>query len=229
MHLEGHISQTKLLFTHWRENKETIGKMMPETLLERIAALSRSGIPHVDLVREFAIVYPKIEQALRLFPRANRNTLEKLERNENTDENRLSCSEAESSNLNPVQEKGRQSEGNSEPRKVRSNNLDDTSRLKEENFTPDAASSQLGRPSCAVIQVIDSDCAQKIREQRAVISAGSIGGASSIKNAVLGEMIGSLGTRLLLFENLSPDLMRTMIAAFLKNDAEVAHVASQRC
>jgi hypothetical protein len=228
MHLEDHISETKQLFTHWRENKETIGKMMPEALLERIAALSRSGVPHVDLVREFAIVYPKIEQALKLFPRANRNTLEKLDRKENTDENRLSCSEAEGSNLNPAQEKRRQSEGNSEPQEVMSNNLNDTSRPIEENFTPNAASAQHDRPRCAMIQVIDSDCAQKIRDHRAVISAGSIGGASPIKNAVLGEMVSSLGTRLLLFENLSPDLMRSMIAAFLKTDAEVAHVTSQR-
>jgi hypothetical protein len=228
MHLEDHISETKQLFTHWRENKETLGKIMPETLLERVAALSRSGVSHIWLIREFAIGYPKIEQALKLFPRANRNTLEKLSRKKNVEKNRLSCREAEDSSITPPQENQRQSQAKPAPQEAISKNLGATSGSIEENFTPDAVSTQHESPRCAVIQVIDAECVQRIREHRAVVAGGAKAEASLIKNAAVGEMVSSLGTRLLLFENLSPDLMRTMIAAFLQVDAEVAHVTSQR-
>jgi hypothetical protein len=242
MYLEDHIKETKQLFGAWRKNKQSAGERIPEALLERVAALSRSGVPHSDLSRAFGVGYAKIDQVLKLFPRANRNTLERLYRKEDIERIRANrCLPKTQSS--PTQEIQHETEAAVQLQQTSSKESDEPSELEaatklsptEEcpsmTSTPTAIApaAESEAPNCTVIQVIDADCVQRIREHRALLSGEPKAAPNAKRTALLGEMVSSQGTRLLLFEHVPFDAIQAMIGAFIQADREVAHVASQRC
>lgn len=239
MYLKEHVAETRRLFIHWRANKQFPGERIPEALFERVAALSRSGVPHVDLSRTFGVGYAKIDKALERFPSADRSTLEKLHRNLVSE--RVHTKQCASEALQGHTQKASPSTGAPATQSASPKQRPEPSeRLrmalpKDEKCPLPTAPRKIDpeptapvSPNCAIIQVIDADCVQRIREHRAVLSGENKPSPPPMADRAWGEMVSPQGARLILFEHIPLDILRTIIGTFLQVERGDAHATSQR-
>jgi len=214
MNLDLEIERTIELFNMWRVGKSRPSEKTPDSLLERISALSRLGVSHATLSRELRISYLQIERALERFPKAGRATF-RFEDKETT------ITPPSLYDWRTVEHSPAQAQQEA------------CANMKEEltsanRSTPHKPSDQRA-PQCAVIQVIDPECVQRIRDQRAVMAGECPSIPVAHQRDVIGEMESLSGVRMRLFAHAPPESLRILVETFLHSESEVRHASGQRC